>query len=220
MLRYYRLVHAHKADGVFDLHKSTLWHPCRSMIADAGVEGEQLMSLRPGDKPLAEALPPEVFRAQMTGRQFGLPVDFLAYVKAPFMPHEALGYAVVHGVWWRPWTTTPELTAAARYWHVFDRYGLAEAEFLPYWAEGGAVQVEPGSVLASVWVLARRALVACLSPSETTAAVRVRARSRALPFAEFAVRDAFTGEQLPVHDGAFEFSGFGWTPRLFLLEAR
>ena len=217
MLRFYRLVHGRKPNGVLDLHKSTVWSPVNSVFGDSGVDGEQLMPLRPGDKPLLEALPLEVFRAQMTGRQFGLPLDFLAYVRAPFEPEQAIAYAMVHGVSWRPWATREELEVAGRYWRVLDGLAIAEERFRPYWDNADLLDCQPSEVLTSAYVQPGRALLISVNFAGEPVSARIHLRPEGLGFSRFRATDAVTGEQLDALAGVLEFIARPWQARLLLI---
>ena len=218
MLRTYRLIHARKPDGVFDLHKSTVWSPLSCAFTDSGVDGEQLMPLRAGDKPLLDALPPAVFRAQLTGRQFGLPIDFLAYVGAPFQPEQAMGYAMVHGVSWRPWTTWAELEVAGRYWQALDRLEVREEQFHGYWEPALPLAVEPDAVLTSLYRQHGRAVVVTMSVADGPTTVGIRLDRDGLGFTPASATDALTAERLDVAAGRLELVARPWCPRLIVLE--
>lgn len=218
MLRMYRLIHSRKPDGVLDLHKSSQWSPWHSILADSGVDGEQLMPLRPGDRPPLEMLPLEVFRAQMTGRQFGLPLDFLAYDGAPFKPEQAITYALVHGVSWRPWVAINQLEVAGKYWGILDDLKVTRQQFVPYWDAGAVLDCEPEQVLTSAYLQEDRALLVCANFGDTPATARIKLKPQGLGFARFTARDAITSEKLDVVDSEIQLECPSWRVRLVLVE--
>ena len=83
------------------------------------------------------------FRTEYTGRNMGVPVEFLAYENRPLWTFEkALGAAVLHGVLPRPNDIGWPLTMMSRVWKIFDAYPIEKAEWMPYWSNAALTDNE------------------------------------------------------------------------------
>lgn len=92
-------------------------------------------------------VPLDYFRAEYTGRNMGVPVEFIAYEKRPVWNFEnALAISLIHGILPRPNDIGHPLELMSGIWRILDRFPLAASEWCPYWKNGAeatdaAVQV-------------------------------------------------------------------------------
>ena len=84
-------------------------------------------------------VPLDYFRAEYTGRNMGVPVEFIAYEKRPVWKFEnALAIALVHGILPRPNDIGYPLDLMSGIWQIFGRFPLAASDWCPYWANGAS----------------------------------------------------------------------------------
>ena len=82
-------------------------------------------------------VPLDYFRAEYTGRNMGVPVEFIAYEKRPIWNFEnALAIALIHGILPRPNDIEGPLELMSGIWRIMDRFPLEQAQWCPYWENG------------------------------------------------------------------------------------
>lgn len=82
-------------------------------------------------------VPLDYFRAEYTGRNMGVPVEFIAYEKRPIWNFEnALAVSLVHGILPRPNDMEGPLELMSGIWKITDRFPLAQSVWCPYWKNG------------------------------------------------------------------------------------
>ena len=88
-------------------------------------------------KGLKDDLPLGYFRAEYTGRNMGVPVEFIAYENRPNWNFEnALACSIIHGVLPRPNDIERPLDLMSGIWKVIEAFPIAQAEWHPYWKNG------------------------------------------------------------------------------------
>jgi len=205
--RLYALVKSHRPDGIVDAHVYDCMNSAALSFATSYWNGEQLSQ---ADHVL-DALPLDRFRAEMCGRNWGVPAEFLHYRLGNF--RNAHSIALLHDVPVRMWLSDRDLTAAI--WGVFDDFGRTGWEFLPYWSNSAYVTVTPERCYASLYLRGDKALLAIvsnLSKVQATVSVRLNLSALGLQGRELTARDAMGGADIRVADGAFDIvlPPMGW----------
>ncbi len=114
-------------------HQSTYCGTATLGFADSYWDGEQFGEGELAAKTL-EQLSLPTFRAEFMGRNFGVPCEFLVYERPPHWTFEkALAFTLLHDVRVRPLGVGPMLERIAPIWEALDQFGVAEAEWFPYW---------------------------------------------------------------------------------------
>ncbi|MBI3922074.1 MAG: hypothetical protein HY318_11705 [Armatimonadetes bacterium] len=143
MQRIYTLVKSRKSDGQVNVHNSTCMTAMTLSWATSTWDGEQFGGIERGPYAL-EVLPLDAFRCEFTGRQLGVPAEFLCYNR-PYTMHEALTFTLLHDVLVRGAPEAPKL------WKVMEGFGRKKAKFMPYWDNKGWVTTSDDTVKASVY---------------------------------------------------------------------
>ncbi|MBM3498137.1 MAG: hypothetical protein FJX74_05650 [Armatimonadetes bacterium] len=137
-------------------------------FTDTLLDGEQFRSAALKDDYL-EFLPPDMFRAEFLGRNYG-PVEF--YLPEFGDEHKQAGspnlaaYLLLHDV--SAWLIWCDPAPFLRLHDTLDPLGIAEAEFLPYWKGSGAST--DAQVLASAYVAEGGVVLAVMNTGEATEA--------------------------------------------------
>jgi len=154
--------------GRIDAHQSGYACPATLGFVHSYWDGEQLAA---GKKNVKELLDASAFRAEFMGVNHGVAAEFLCYEKPDWTYENALAIALLHNVMVRPCFFT-SLARLSPVWDTLDRFGAAEATFLPYWET--PVRTFPDCVKASAWRKADGTtlyVVSNLSPDKTVEAV-------------------------------------------------
>lgn len=76
----------------------------------------------------------DYFRAEYTGRNMGVPVEFIVYENRPLWKFEsALSSCLIHGILPRPNDIEHPLELMGEVWDILGRFPIAQSEWLPYW---------------------------------------------------------------------------------------
>jgi len=95
-------------------------------------------------------MPLDHFRAAYTGRNMGVPAEFIAYENRPIWTFEnALAMASIHGILPRPNDIEWPLDLMAEVWKTVDAFPTERAAWLPYWKN--AVKTSDERVLVSYY---------------------------------------------------------------------
>ena len=121
-----------------DVHNSSYVGTASMAFVDSSWDGEQLQpdwDGRPSENAAASAdplrkFPLASFRAEFMGRNFGIPSALLEY--DPTRAKTVMGIAMLHDVLVRP-TNEIELAYLSPIWKALSEFGVAEAEWHPYW---------------------------------------------------------------------------------------
>ncbi|MBR7095569.1 MAG: hypothetical protein IKC73_05055 [Clostridia bacterium] len=161
-----------------------------------------------------DVLPDRYFRALYTGKNIGVPIYMLTYLNPPVWDfHMALTTALPFGIIPKPNDAGEPLAIISRIWQAFDEFGVGDAEFLPYYGEGGAPAVTdaPG-VFVSAYRRADGALLLIVATTERSADIAFTLKA---PRAH--IRDAISGEVLSENgEAGLALSGFAY--RLLIAE--
>lgn len=76
----------------------------------------------------------DYFRTEYTGRNMGVPVEFIAYANPPIWTfRDALALALIHGILPRPNDIGYPLELMSGVWRAFDSFPIDKSRWLPYW---------------------------------------------------------------------------------------
>ena len=85
----------------------------------------------------------EYFRAAYTGRNIGIPVEFLAYENRPVWTFEhALSCSLIHGILPRPNDIAYPLELMSGVWKIMESFPVEKARWMPYWSNGAVTSDE------------------------------------------------------------------------------
>jgi hypothetical protein len=74
------------------------------------------------------------FRAEYTGRNMGVPVEFIVFENRPHWKFEnAMSIALLHGILPRPNDIGRPLELMSRVWKMLDAFPVAQSQWMPYW---------------------------------------------------------------------------------------
>lgn len=204
MRRLYVLTRERRPNGQLNIHNSTVMVIPTLAWGTSTWNGEQISGIERGPQFLS-VLPLDAFRCELTGRQWGVPSEFLCYER-PWNTHEALAITLIHDVLVRPNGYGWQLDELSALWRLADEFGRSEATFLPYWANSDLVETSDPAVKVSGYRHDRHGLllvVANLSEEARNAGVRLDLKALGIAAGSTAV-NALTREPVPFAEGRFE----------------
>lgn len=75
------------------------------------------------------------FRAEYTGRNMGVPVEFIIYENRPYWTFEnGLACSLLHGILPRPNDIGHPLELMSEVWKIFDSFPIEKSDWMPYWS--------------------------------------------------------------------------------------
>ena len=137
-------------------------------FTDTILDGEQYTTNKLKDDYL-DLMPPDKFRAEFLGRNYGPMEFFLPELREPNVAAGTLNlaaYLMLHDV--NPWPIWSDAKTWNRLYDALDAFGLAEAQFRPYWQGSGATAAP--QVLVSSYVGKSGAMLAVMNTGEGTEA--------------------------------------------------
>jgi len=202
MRRLYEALHL--KGKLINAHQSTYCGTPTLAFVHSYWDGEQFGRGELAGDPLRK-LPLANFRAEFMGKNFGVPCEFLVYEQPPdWTVDHTLAFTLLHDVRVRPLGFGAMLEKLSAIWTVMSQFGVSEAEWHPYWRNGGLIQTQPESVKVSGyrrivngqvrWLL----VVSNLSAKEVVKA-KVHLTKKAMPEVNEAM-DALTNERLFITD--------------------
>jgi len=173
--RLYAAVKSRNPEAIIDLHVyDCMLAPAMSFVTTYW-NGEQLAgghAYRPG------ALPLDRFRTEFMGYNWGPPSDLLYYMLGDYQ--KCVAIALLHDVPARS-DKLPDLETQSALWDLRERFGVKQAEWMPYWRNRDVVTVTPEDCYASLFNHPDgRALVYVSNLSREDAEVSVRLNLDAL----------------------------------------
>jgi len=85
----------------------------------------------------------DYFRTEYTGRNMGVPVEFIAYANPPIWTFDdALALALIHGILPRPNDIGHPLELMSGVWKIFDAFPIDKSTWNPYWENDAATDNE------------------------------------------------------------------------------
>ena len=219
--RMYTVVKSRKPDGIVFVHQSSQMLNPVSAWCDMIWDGEQFGE---GDAFPLDVVSLDAFRCEFTGRQLGVPVDFIYYTAfrpaeqtrenwiATYRQAHALtllhdGLVAATGMNY-PDYSMPMIELASSLWRLGETFDRKNAEWLPYWRNGEYVGSDHPDVIVSLYRHPRNgvlAFVSNLGKVERTSRITFRPAALGLD-AGFSVRDAFTDDRFKVDDHGIDLS--------------
>jgi len=81
----------------------------------------------------ADSVPEGYLRATHSGRNFGLPTEFIVYENKPVWSFEdAFAFSLIHGVLPRPNDAAQPLEQISKIWNIIDSFPISESLWCPY----------------------------------------------------------------------------------------
>ena len=209
MKRLYVLTRQRKPEGQLNIHNSTVMVIPTLGWGTSSWGGEQLDAIKPPVKTL-EILPPDAFRTEFMGRQWGVPAEFLVYDGSPYFARDLLAYTLLHGVLIRP-SSNEQITATAALWKVYDAFPFKDAKIYPYW-NNNVLACSPKGVYATAYERPGEGLlmfVSNLGERRVEAGITVRADRLGWrgPIRSW---DALTNEPIEIHESAIRLPLDAW----------
>ncbi len=133
-------------------------------FTDTILDGEQFGGAHLADDYL-ELLPPDKFRAEFLGRNWGPVAFFLPEFRGEASDRgtpSLAAYLLLHDV--QPWPIWSDVAAWNRLYDALDARGFVDSTFQPYWQDSG-VHAEP-SVLVSSYVGPKGAILAVMNTGD------------------------------------------------------
>ena len=85
----------------------------------------------------ADKMPEGYMRATHSGRNFGIPTEFLVYENKPIWGFDdAFAFTLIHGVLPRPNDIGEPLEKMSKLWEIVDSFPIADSVWCPYFDEG------------------------------------------------------------------------------------
>ncbi len=210
MRRVASTVHHHKPDAILDAHMSSNLTLPTLAFCDSLWNGEQFESHTSAEK---FTVPLHFFRTEFMGYAHGMDMEFLCYENRPFTFDEAISLAWVHGIEVRPYPGN--VSHVTPIWRALDRFDITKAKWLPYWNDSGA-RADLENVKISAWTHTGKALLFAshLERKSVTAHVQLDRKKLGLKKRSLQVKDALTGEILPLNGDEVPISFNGMSFRL------
>ena len=99
-----------------------------------------------------DTLPDAYFRALYTGRNIGVPIFMLTYLNPPVWDFRmALSTALPFGILPKVNDAGEPLAMISAIWRAYDRFGVEEAEWLPYYGDGQVASVDNPHIKLSAY---------------------------------------------------------------------
>ncbi len=220
MKRLYMLTRQRKPQAQLNIHNSTVMTIPTLSWGTSSWGGEQLDTIKPPVRVL-DVLPMDAFRTEFTGRQWGVPSEFLVYEGRPYPSREMLAYTLLHGVLIRP-GTPEELARTAALWKVYDRFPFADATLYPYWDASGPIRCQPAGVYATAYQRPGEGLlvfVSNLGEQEVQANLLLELPRLGLS-GPLSARDALSQTPIPLKGPALEFPIGRWQYRVLRIQSQ
>jgi hypothetical protein len=117
--------------GEINVHFNACMNFTALPYVDQGWYGENLQfTLIKGS---AEDMALDYFRAEYSGRNMGVPAEFIVYENRPKCTFEnAISSSILHGILPRPNDIGHPLDLMSEIWRVFDRFPIDRSQWVPY----------------------------------------------------------------------------------------
>jgi hypothetical protein len=165
------------------IHMSTSVTIPMLAFADSMLDGEQYQAstFDPKDDYLG-IVPLDKWRAENTGRQWGIAPFFLPELAGknrvePLATQRLMGLMLAHDA--SPWPIWCRTQTVFDVWKMVDRFGIADADFLPYWKPNG-ITTSAADVLVSAYRKPGSALLVVLNAGKADAELVLKVDPRAL----------------------------------------
>ena len=160
----------------------------------------------------ADKMPEGYMRATHSGRNFGIPTEFLVYENKPVWGFDdAFAFTLIHGVLPRPNDIGEPLEKMSRLWKIIDGFPIAESEWCPYHKENShPFRSENEAVKISAYKHAENGKTQWLVFIANSQSAGIK-NDVISGFASGRLTNAYTGESVGVSNGgsAIDFERFG-----------
>ena len=196
MKRFHALVKGQPRPCIIVGHTSaSITLPILSFV-DVYLDGEHLLAWR---KLGTDQYPEDIFRAEMIGRNFGIPA-----IQLPINGDETERERA------RTISLTYDVTMEWHYghmvdiWRAWDRFGVYGSKWVPFWKSGGIAEIDKPEFRVSAYVhRGRGALFVVANMGDAVSTAQVGIKRPGLGIAKqvpLGARDECSGESLPVQD--------------------
>ncbi|MDD6308445.1 MAG: DUF6067 family protein [Clostridia bacterium] len=97
-------------------------------------------------------IPLDYFRTEYTGRNMGIPTEFIAYENRPVWTFEnALACSLIHGILPRPNDIAEPLELMSKVWEIFNTFPITLSDWLPYWNNDKLLHISDERVKGSMY---------------------------------------------------------------------
>ncbi len=166
--RVYTLFRKRRPHPLLMVHMSSQVDIPMLSFTDTILDGEQFRSSNLKDD-YVDVLPPDMFRAEFMGRNWGPVAFFLPEFRKPYKeigtPNLA-AYLMLHDV--NAWPIWSDAMQWNRLYEAVDAFGLAKAQFHPYW--GDPVAQSDENILVSAYTVPGKAMLVIMNLGEATPA--------------------------------------------------
>ncbi|MBQ9369271.1 MAG: hypothetical protein IJT83_15920 [Victivallales bacterium] len=189
--------------GYCEQHKSGNWNIPSCFFWNGVWEGEQLMGVRLNGRKRLSIVPLEAMRGEINGIPYGMPSRNTAYSHAPLSPVENCTMSFVHGTSWTMTYRIEEGLVVSPYWLALEQFGANKRNFLGYWAKRPPAKAtcdELVKVSAHVKEGCSLLIVANFNEDNERVEGEIALDLQALKIRKPRVRNAFSGQEIPVSD--------------------
>lgn len=160
----------------------------------------------------ADKMPEGYMRATHSGRNFGIPTEFLVYENKPIWGFDdAFAFTLIHGVLPRPNDISEPLEKMSALWSIVDGFPIAQSEWCPYFKAGShPFEPEGDAVKISGYKYVGENGIKWLLFVANTVSDKIN-DCPISGFAGFTVKNAETGESVEAQNGiiSVSFERFG-----------
>ena len=154
--RLYQQIHSR--GGIVEAHQSSCCAPMILAYCDNYFDGEHLLLKR--GQSLTDALDTGVMRAEFTGLNWGIPIQFCFDEDFVGLPaEECCGLFLLYGIDMKAYMNQALLNALSPAWRIMDQFGADSSSFYPFWRTDCPFFASEPDVRCSVWVKDAKALV-------------------------------------------------------------
>jgi hypothetical protein len=212
MRRIYEAVKS--AGGIVNYHSTSCCNTPAMSFTDLCWNGEAMQfDLVKGE---ISRMPTDHLRAEFSGKNFGIPIEFIAYENKPVWTFDnAIAFSIVHGMLPRPNDISEPLEKMSVIWKIFEEFGVGESAFHPYWENGEQIQTD-GNVIASYFErteqnVRKRLIIAANALPDRTEKTSLRLKDIE-PSTRVVITDKFSSEEFIADDGCLSIAldGFGY----------
>jgi len=191
-------------------------------FADSMLDGEQYR----GDPTLGEdylqVVPLDKWRVMANGDKWGVFPFFLPEFapgknrRDPLPTERLMGIMLTHGA--SPWPIWCNSQAIFNVWKILDKFGVVDAEFIPYWKPNG-VTCDNREVIVSVYRKPGHAMLAVLNSGRESTDVTLRLDASKLRLRQgFSAKDVVDDSPLTIQNGVVRLTLPGRGYRLIVVE--
>jgi hypothetical protein len=207
--RLYTAIRQRKPGGLVDVHVFDAMHAPALAFATSYWTGEQLSP----QSVLTDSISLDRFRAEMTGKNWGVPSEFLHYRSGASF-RQSFALTLLHDMEVRAAGLTPDFALESAVWKAMEDFGRKEATWHPYFSNADLVQVTPADCHVSLYRHPRNGVLLVVSNlGQVRADVTVKLQTEKLGLSgALTAKDALTGAAVAVEGGVLSsmLDPVGW----------